>query len=199
MLIYLTLLTLKKIFSSGASNERDLIKKIRQRNLKALESLYDRYAKIIYSFILAVVHEKKIASKLTKNLFLLIWQKAESFNTKTGNVYRWLLTLTQKIILNKNTINQPEQSLKNMTLSDQLITQNGKKSKLDASKASKRSKIVKKVFKDLPKEEQEVIRLAYYNGLKQDDIAQTLHVPKYEVKRYMREGMNSIVASLYDY
>lgn len=198
MLIYLTLLTLKKIFRSGASNERDLIKKIAKHNLKALEALYDRYAEIVYSFILAIVHEQKVAAKLTRNIFLLIWQKSASFNTKSGNVYRWLFSLTRKTVLKSRSTANKNTALTNISISGELNLNENKKSKLDAAKVCKQSKTVKKVFKKLPDEEQEVIRLAYYNGMTQHEIAGLLNIPVYDVKKYMRDGMTAIVASLND-
>lgn len=198
MLIYLTILTLKKIFRSGANNEKDLIKKIAKRNLKALEALYDRYAEIVYSFILSVVHEKKVAARLTRNLFLLIWQKAASFNTKRGNVYRWLLSLTRKTALNSSSASDVIETPSETTMTDPLLLKDVKKSKLDAAKVTKQSKNVKKAFKNLPNQEQEVIRLAYYNGLKQDEIAGMLNIPIYDVKKYMRDGMSAMVMSLND-
>jgi len=198
VLIYLALMTLKKIFRSAASNEKDLIKKIAKRNLRALEALYDKYAEIVYSLMLAAGKEKERAAQLTENIFLQIWQTASSFNTKSGNVYRWLLNLSRGIALSSTPFPDsiPEDS--------QRIVEDGSKiknkniSKLAVSSVKKRSHTVQKAFNKLSSEDQEIIRLAYYNGLNQSEIAKTLNVPVYEVKDSMKNGMMSIVSSLND-
>jgi RNA polymerase sigma-70 factor (ECF subfamily) len=198
VLIYLALMTLKKIFRSAAKNEKDLIKKIAKRNLRALETLYDKYAELVYSLMLAAGKEKDKAAQLTEKIFLQIWQKASSFNTKNGNVYRWMLNLSRGIALSSTSISDSFPEDNQSPVEDGSKLKNRNFSKLAITSVKKRSRSVQEAFKKLPNEDQEVIRLAYYNGLNQSEIAKTLNVPIYEVKTSMKNGMLSLVASLND-
>ena len=71
----------------NAEREMQLLKKIAAKDEEALEELYSLYSRILYSTILKIVKQVEDAEEILQNVFLIIWEKASSFNYDKGNVF----------------------------------------------------------------------------------------------------------------
>src|SRR5438067_13324140 len=62
---------------------------------EAFSSLYDRYATVLHSLALRILHEPEEAAEVLQDVFVQVWEKAHSYNPDAGKPFSWLLALTR--------------------------------------------------------------------------------------------------------
>jgi len=75
-------------------SEIQIMQKVIESDLKALEDLYDRYSQILYTLIKKIVIDKIVAEEVLADVFLLVWKKGDRFDFSSSNLYTWLISLT---------------------------------------------------------------------------------------------------------
>lgn len=191
MLILLLLATIRKAIQSNSGDELELIKRIRQRDPKALEELYDLYKQRLYGIIVSIVKQREEAEDALRETFVRIWNKADSFNENRGNVYRWIVTLARDnaIDLIRSKDDKTPQKKTESRQDPLSSTGTGQADPFKTTIFSDRAELVKKALLEIPKEQSEVIKIAYYRGMTQSEIADYLDIPIETVKKRSRLGM----------
>ena len=75
----------------------DLIGRVSDGDAKALEVLYDRYNRVVYSFALRIVADPRIAEELLQEVFFRAWQQGKAFRETRGAFVTWLLSITHNM------------------------------------------------------------------------------------------------------
>ena len=180
-----------------ALDEAELISKIKQRDEKALAKLYDHYAKLLYGFILSIVKKQEEAEDVLQELFVQIWEKSSTFDVARGSVYTWLVTLARNRAIDRTRSKQFR--LQDRTVSDiafEKISHPDDHSPFDSVVMQERAQLVRHALQSLPIEQQEVIRIAYFGGYSQSEIAAELNLPLGTVKTRIRQGMKKLQSHL---
>ena len=181
----------------GALDEIDLIKRIVQRDEKALGKLYDRYSKLLYGFILSIVKKQEEAEDVLQELFLQIWEKSSSFDVGRGNVYTWVVTLARNRAIDR--IRSKQYRMQDQADPDfgiDSLSNPADPTPLDAVMMRERTEFIRQALQTLPKEQREAIEIAYFGGRSQSEIAAQLNVPLGTVKTRMRQGMKKLQTQL---
>ncbi|MFD2881603.1 RNA polymerase sigma factor [Paenibacillus rhizoplanae] len=61
---------------NDTADDKQLILLIAQKDSNALELLYDRYERVIYSFAYQIVKDSMAAEEVMQELFLRLWKNA---------------------------------------------------------------------------------------------------------------------------
>src|SRR5579863_1044521 len=59
----------------------------------AMEPLYQRYSRILYSLAYRMVADHQIAEDLLQEAFLSVWRRATSYSPQSGAVRSWLVSI----------------------------------------------------------------------------------------------------------
>ncbi len=194
VLFYLLLAVLNRI---TAVEEAELIKRIKQRDDRALAKLYDLYAKLLYGFILSIVKKQEEAEDVLQEVFVQIWEKSSLFDTSKGNVYTWLVTLSRNRAIDRTRSKQYR--MRDQTITDpagESIFQSDDHTPFDAVVMQERALRIRKALEALPSEQQEAIKIAYFGGYTQSEIAAKLNIPLGTVKTRIRQGMKKLQSQM---
>lgn len=175
----------------NSDDEVELMSRIKARDTDALEELYDLYNRLLFGMILSIVKKREEAEALLQEVFVTIWSEAKSFNESRDNVYSWIIALTRnKAIthIRKNDLN-----------SSMSWPEGDHQDLMETTIFSDRSELVKKTLDEMPEQQSEVIKLAFYRGLKQSEVTNSLGIPLTAVKSRMREGMSNLNRILTEY
>lgn len=83
-----------------SKTDEELIQLIVQNHRPALEELYDRYVKLIYSFSLKMTKgDTEKTKEIVQHVFLRIWTTKSTYNPSQGQFVNWLLTITRNIAI----------------------------------------------------------------------------------------------------
>ena len=177
----------------ASCNDAELLQKISRRDANAFAALYDRYATVLYSLCLAVLKKPDEAEDVLQECFLAVWEKAFAFNGMKGSAYTWLVTLTRNRAIDRLRSKNFQMRLQKPEEFDfDTIADDGAHTPLEAAAFAERAAIVQKAFATLPIEQREVLRLAYFEGCSQSEIAGRLRVPLGTVKTRARQGMKKL-------
>ena len=164
-----------------------LLARIAQRDPEALEALYARHAKQVFSLALAILGSQAKATDLTQEVFLLVWRHAGIYRP-TGEPRAWLLRLTRNRAIDElrrerrrppGTPPQGDNVLQ--TLAAPL-----------AVAETVEHHEVRKAVAALPEAQREALFLAFFHGFSHQEIATRLQTPLGTVKARIRRALQTL-------
>jgi RNA polymerase sigma-70 factor (ECF subfamily) len=178
---------------AARADDAELMQKISCRDANAFAALYDRYATVLYSLCLAILKKQDEAEDVLQECFLTVWEKAFAFNGMKGSAYTWLVTLTRHRAIDRLRSKNFQMRLQKPADFDfDAIADDGAHTPLEAAAFAERAEIVRKAFASLPAAQREVLRLAYFEGCSQSEIAGRLQLPLGTVKTRARQAMKKL-------
>src|SRR6266436_2194840 len=79
--------------SSNDLSDEALLNAIANGAVWAMESLYQRYSRILYSLAYRLVADHQVAEDLLQDAFLAIWRRSTSYSPQTGAARSWLISI----------------------------------------------------------------------------------------------------------
>ncbi|MDQ3590912.1 MAG: sigma-70 family RNA polymerase sigma factor [Actinomycetota bacterium] len=156
----------------------------------AFTVLYDRHGRAAYSLAYRMMGEKQAAEDLTQEAFIKVWRSAGGYRAGRGSVRTWILS-----IVHNRGIDQLRSLASRRRTQDKIEASAPKSQPSEAFAESWRNsqrEQVREALKTLPKEQLEILELAYFSGYTHVEIAELLDVPLGTVKGRMRLGLKKI-------
>jgi RNA polymerase sigma-70 factor (ECF subfamily) len=172
---------------SGQSDE-DLARRLQARETGAMKDLYDRFGKLAYSAVLAIVRDASTAEDLVQETFLRVWNRIQAFEPGRGALGPWLLAIARN------------RAIDHVRSSSSNITRNAFASDLGEHPSlfvdmqrelgnADHARIIRPAIKKLEPNQQKVIELAYYEGLSQTEMAERMGQPPGAIRTWLREAL----------
>lgn len=162
-----------------------LIKRTAKGDEYAFATLYDITCGLIYGLLLRILGNSETAEQILVGVYQEAWEQAATYDERE-NPMTWLITIAHSRAiaqLREKKHYQPQQeSLEKVNCS--LKTD----PKTD-EKISERQRFVSATFAALSPEQQQMIDLAYFSGLRPNEIAERLGLPLQSVQTVMRAVM----------
>lgn len=165
---------------------------------EALGSLYDRHAGLVYGIALQLLGNSPEAEDLTQDIFLILSRPDCAYNPKRGTLRTFLAILTRSRAIDRlRARHRRTERLKTYASSDTVETPADPLVEQIAQR--ERSQYVQAALAQLPETEQQVLRMAYYDGLSQSQISEQLDVALGTVKSRSRRGLTKLRLALADF
>jgi RNA polymerase sigma factor (sigma-70 family) len=168
-----------------------LMKLIAENQPYALEQLYDRYEKAMYSFAYRILSDVMMAEQVVQELFMRVWNYAERFDSSHGELSTWMFTLTRNIAIDL----LPQ---KQNRTAQQVAEQQQLNAIPDSRKAEERAESdwvsaqIKQALEFLSDEQKLLVDWIYYQGLTQQEVAAQYAIPLETVKTRVRLVMQQL-------
>lgn len=191
-MLFFTPLALAVLFEQMQRNKEDvtLLERIQRRDEQALAKLYDRYAPLLYTLALRIVATQEESEDIVQEVFLQVWNKANSYIRDRGTVYSWITTLTRNKAIDRVRSKRYKQQSKETKLDEIDNTVASQSSNPHQTVLLKEyQEIVTAAKKKLSNIEAKILELSYYGGYSQVEIAKMLKMPLGTVKTKMRQGI----------
>jgi len=183
--------------TSASASDLELLSAMSQGQIKALDILYDRYARLVYSIAYRILNSSEEAEDITQDVFLTLWRR-NSYDSSRGSLSSFLTTLTRSRAIDrlrsKNARLRVVQRLQGIVRSE-----SGLPSPLEQASIGERSQVIRTALSQLSEAERQVLEIAYYEGLSQSEIAERLDIPLGTVKSRSRQGLLKLRQRLQDY
>jgi RNA polymerase sigma-70 factor (ECF subfamily) len=166
-----------------------LAAQVAQGDEKAFLTLYDRYASRVHALNLRILNDAMLAEEATQDTFLKLWNRAHLYLSERGSLLPWLLTIARRVALDRLRL-----EARRPLLSDSNDPETIWQSLPDGNTLSEehRWRSLHFAVQSLSVEHRQVIELAYYQGLSQSEIAETLGWPLGTVKTRLRAAMQQL-------
>ena len=177
-----------------ALSDADLIGRAAEGDARALEVLYDRYSRVVFSFGLRIVGDPQLAEELLQEVFLRAWQQGGSFRASKGSFITWLLSITHNMAIDevRKRRRRPQKAdSENPETVLAAVPDTGLNVEEEVWLGALRDTIAG-AMELLPPAQRQAIELAYFRGLTQREIAEQLGEPLGTIKTRMRLGMQKL-------
>jgi RNA polymerase sigma-70 factor (ECF subfamily) len=173
--------------AADSDSDRALVRKLQAGNTDALAMLYDRYAPMVYTLALKMLHNAAEAEDLTQEAFVNFWQQ-QKYDPERGSVGSYLATYTRSRALDRLRV---WGGRRNIMKKVQRMTGATPRppTPLEQAAQSERQQRLREALNHLSPAEREVLEIAYFEGLSQSQIAQRLGIPLGTVKTRSRQGL----------
>ncbi len=182
--------------SSAASiSDLELLRVLAAGQVNALGTLYDRYARLVYSLAYRILENSEEAEEITQDVFLTLWRR-NTYNPDRGSLSSFLATMTRSRAIDKL---RSKGTRFKMMQRLQTIVHPEATSPLELAAMAERSQVLSAALSQLSEAERQILEIAYYEGLSQSEIAKRLNIPLGTVKTRSRQGLLKLRQTLQDY
>ncbi len=185
-------------FSSEASDD-ELIVGLVAGHIAALDTLYTRYSRPVFSLAFRILNDTSDAEEITQDVFERVWRNAGSFDSGRGRFGTWLLSMTHHVAIDMVRRQQRRPQTLSVDDAEQASQQRITSHSEDVSEVTVQNleaEQVRRMLRSLPFEQRQAIELAYFGGLSHLEIAAKLGDPLGTVKTRIRRGMERLRTAL---
>lgn len=180
-----------------SETDRLLVGRVVRGDEGALTSLYDRWVDRVYSIATHLLGGSDQADDVVERTFSQIWKDAARYDAERGSVAAWIVTIARSHAL---TMRRSEgRRLRHDEMRSQFLVDEGTitvASALQNMVAGEDRQAVEKAVSRLPPEQERVVRMTFFEGLSQAEIAERLGIPLGTVKTRVRLAFVKLRAAL---
>ncbi len=180
---------------NAQSTDTEIFLAIRSQQVKALDLLYDRYGKLVYSIAFRMLSNVEEAEETTQETFLRLWQRSEIYQPERGSLSGFLVMITRSRCLDRlRSRKATHQKLQRIQTASHGVTNYNPP--LEFVTVEERSQLVREALNQLSAVERKVLETAYYEGLSQSEIAKRDGIPLGTVKSRSRQALKKLRTAL---
>jgi RNA polymerase sigma factor (sigma-70 family) len=87
--------TIDSLMKFERFEDAELIRRIANAETGALEELYDRYNRLVFSVALTILGDHATAEEITLDVFVRVWKGAATYHAERAKVTTWLAAITR--------------------------------------------------------------------------------------------------------
>jgi RNA polymerase sigma-70 factor (ECF subfamily) len=167
----------------------ELVARVVKGDEEAFLALYDRHVGRVYGLTIHILGTPQFAEEATQDTFLKLWSRARQYVVEGGSFLPWLLTIARHVALDRIRLESRRPLLTNLS-DPEAIWQNLPDSETVTDEA--RWRTMHFAVQSLHPNQRKVIKLAYYQGMSQSEIADVLDWPLGTVKTRLRAAMENL-------
>ena len=174
------------------SEQAQLLCRIAAQDSAALAEFYDQTAASFFSFALRMLNNEHDAEEVVQDVFMQIWNKAQSFDPAIGIAFSWSISIVRnrcidrlrsrqrrsRVLVETDDGAEADPFFESVTAEALLVTD-----ELGAVRAA---------LDRLPEDQKRAIEMAFFGGLSHHEVADALDEPLGTVKARIRRGMGKL-------
>ena len=171
--------------------DADLAQRLKNQDVDALAELYDRYGRLIYYLIYRIVGNTSAAEDLVQESFLRVWNSIQNYDPARGPLARWMVSVARNRAIDylRSWEGRMSQGMLPIHEWDAPCTSDNLDEKLLATDVGKS---LERAMKKLTARQQQILNLAYVEGLTQSEIAEHLQRPLGTIKTWVRAALQEL-------
>ncbi len=154
---------------------------------RAFATLYDRTSRQVYSLVLRIIGNAATAEEVLLDAYTQAWRQRIQYDEKRGTPLAWLITIARSRAIDR--LRSMRGSTERQAALDEAYMHVEATNIAAAVEAREAGDHVRSALDVLPREQREVIELAYYGGMTHSEIAARLNQPLGTVKTRVRLAM----------
>lgn len=163
-------------------DDATLLMLIRRGDEAAMASFYDRYAKVVYSVLLRVLHHASFAEEILEEMFLEMWRRPEMLLGGRGSVGAWLAVRARNRALDALRRRGPRESFADVSMA----------APYDLASEEERQVVSERIRAEVGRlaiGERKIFSMAFFDGLSHVEIAEMVGESEAVVKMRIRDTL----------
>lgn len=169
-------------------------------HVQALEVLYARYARPVFSLALRIVGIEADAEEVMQDVLERVWRRAPTFDSNRGRFGSWVLGMTHHVAIDALRKRGRRPQFIEGEAATQVVawTADTRVDVVETVIQNEEAQRVRQALETLPAAQREAIELAFFKGMSHLEIAAATGDPLGTVKTRIRRGMERLKAVLGD-
>ncbi|HEY4753173.1 MAG TPA: sigma-70 family RNA polymerase sigma factor [Candidatus Limnocylindrales bacterium] len=163
-----------------------LLARIVDRDERAMEALFGRYARPLFSLALQITGAERFAQDVVQETFVAVWRDAARFDPERGAVGPWLFSLARHKAID---LVRREQNVRKRTADVDLELEEAGDDVDDEAWQQIRRDRVHAAVAELTPVQREALELAFFQGLTHVEVADRLAIPLGTAKTRIRRAL----------
>jgi RNA polymerase sigma-70 factor, ECF subfamily len=175
--------------------DEELMARVHEGDTRAFEVVFDRHAGVAFSLAYRMCGRRPMAEEIVQEAFMSLWRTAARYDPGRGSVRSWVLRVVHNRAIDAFRRELPSAS---HDVPDDWIREVLPAPERTEDEAERRSdaRLVRTALEELPRDQRQVIELAYFGGFSHAQIAAALNLPAGTVKGRMRLGLSKLRIAL---
>ena len=166
----------------------------RTRDRAAFAALFGHFAPRLKSYLVRLGAEGALADELVQDVMLTVWRRAESFDPARASAATWIFTIAR----NRRIDGLRREGRPEIDPADPALVPDAPEQADRALEGAQDTARLHAAIADLPAEQAELLRLAYYEDQPHSAIAQRTGLPLGTVKSRLRLALGRLRRTLVD-
>ncbi|KAA0544602.1 sigma-70 family RNA polymerase sigma factor [Bacillus sp. BGMRC 2118] len=175
------------------NDDKVLYVRVLEKDKQALELLYERYEKLLYSFSYRLTQDQELAEEVVQEVFMKLWKGLGKYDDSKGKFSSWILTVTRHsaidLIRKRNRETTVELDTDDTIPSKEATVE-------EQVEWNEKGNTLRKALSSLKEEQQKVINLVYFKGLTHQKISEECNIPIGTVKGRLRLALRHMKSYL---
>jgi RNA polymerase sigma factor (sigma-70 family) len=166
----------------------ELYARLRAKDKRALELLYERYEKLLFSFSYRLTGRRDLSEEIVQDVFLKLWTKPGMYDETKGKFSSWILTVTRYTAI--DCLRKKDENHAELDDRDTLHTSGPSVEEVTEWKENREE--IRAAISQLAEEQRQIVELFYFKGLSQQKIADSFQIPLGTVKGRIRLALKHL-------
>ena len=180
------------------AEEIRLITRVADGDETALRALHDRFGGLLVALAQRILGSREDAEDVVQEVFLQVWRQADRYRAKRSSVSTWLVMITRSRAIDRHRSRSVVRRTTETMVDQGMIPTHASAEGHSAVLLFERQKSLRRVLAQLPREQREVLDLAYFAGLTQREIAERTGIALGTVKTRTLLAMRKLKNALQD-
>lgn len=170
------------LFSVGENQDR-----------ASFAEIFQHFAPRVKSYMLKLGCVNEMAEELAQQTLLQVWRKAQLYDPKKAAASTWIFRIARNLRID---VLRKQKLFFDVDFDLESIgdEQEDAESKINQEQ---KNKLVALALTDLPKDQEQIIRMSFFDGLSHNEIAKQLEIPLGTVKSRIRLAFSPLRSSVY--
>ncbi|MFC8015663.1 RNA polymerase sigma factor [Streptomyces cinereoruber] len=170
---------------------QNLALRFQQGDDDALREMYRLYSGPMFVTALSLVGDREMAAEAVQQAFVQAWRAAENFDASRA-LQPWLYAITRRTAIDVYRRNKKFAGLQQL----EVVRENAATHETTGIERAWQAWQVRRALDELPQDEREVLRLAYFDGMTQSEVSMHLGVPLGTVKSRTARAQRRLAVAL---
>jgi RNA polymerase sigma-70 factor, ECF subfamily len=169
-----------------------LVQSIAAGDQLALQALYERAYRIVFTLIMRLTANRETAEELTIDVFHDVWRRASRYDAANGTVLGWIMNQARSRAIDRLRF----ESRKKRNGRDEQPVAEAAADPRDVIELREQSESLRVALAALTPDERQAIETTFFGGLTHAEAAERLNQPLGTIKTRIRSGLHKLRHSL---
>ena len=166
-------------------DERRIVRALARQSPEALELVVSAYGRVLTGYLESVLSDRALAEDVLQQVLVEIWERRATYEPARAGVLTWAMTIARSRAIDELRRRVPE-PIDPATVADLSPAQ------VDPTDRLLESWRIAGILERLPRDEASLLRMRFFDGMTQSEIAQQTGIPAGTIKLRMVNGMRQL-------
>jgi RNA polymerase sigma-70 factor, ECF subfamily len=171
-----------------------LVQGIAARDQRALQALYERSHRLVFTLILRITGNRETAEELTVDVYHDVWRRAPDYDARNGSVLGWMMNQARSRAIDRLRFEQRKKRVRQYP--DDSVLPAAEPEPQEVVDLVEQGRRLRKALGVLTPAERQAIETAYFSEFTHRQVAARLNAPLGTIKTRIRSALSKLRQAL---